>query len=103
MTKITIQHTQDCPNVEPVMERLRAALRQVEVDPVIEHQLVRDEAEAQRLGFVGSPTILVDGRDPFAQPGASPALACRIYRGGVAAEGSPTVEDLAEALGGRAG
>lgn len=41
---------------------------------------VRDEAEAGALGFAGSPTVLVDGRDvdgPSAGPGG---LTCRVYR-----------------------
>ncbi|MEU4272848.1 hypothetical protein [Streptomyces sp. NPDC026092] len=28
----------------------------------------------------GSPTILIDGTDPFAPPGAVPSLSCRLYR-----------------------
>ena len=27
----------------------------------------------------GSPTVLIDGRDPFAVPGAGPSLSCRQY------------------------
>lgn len=41
---------------------------------------VSDEAEAARLGMYGSLTILVDGADPFAPPGAAPSLSCRLYR-----------------------
>jgi hypothetical protein len=29
----------------------------------------------------GSPTLLVNGKDPFGPPDASPAIACRMYRG----------------------
>lgn len=35
--------------------------------------------EAERLGFHGSPSILVDGVDVFAEP-AGVGLSCRIYR-----------------------
>ena len=34
--------------------------------------------EAARYGMQGSPTILIDGRDPFAEPGAAASLSCRL-------------------------
>ncbi|MFJ5778143.1 organomercurial lyase [Streptomyces sp. NPDC093094] len=68
----------DCPNARPALERVTAALagRQAQVDLVE----VTDEAEAARWGMFGSPTILIDGIDPFAPPGAVPSLSCRLYR-----------------------
>ncbi|MFJ9447824.1 alkylmercury lyase family protein [Kitasatospora sp. NPDC101235] len=68
----------DCPNARPALERVTAALggRDAEVELVE----VRDEAEAVHWGMHGSPTILVDGADPFAPPGAVPSLSCRLYR-----------------------
>ena len=41
---------------------------------------VTGETEAARLGMTGSPTILLDGADPFAAAGAVPGLSCRIHR-----------------------
>jgi hypothetical protein len=35
--------------------------------------------QAERRAFTGSPTILINGNDPFADPGRSPALACGVY------------------------
>ena len=48
--------------------------------------------------FRGSPTILMDGRDPF--PGAAPtlALSCRLYPTPDGLSGSPTVAQLRAAL-----
>ena len=45
--------------------------------------------------FSGSPTILIDGWDPFARPGGEPALACRVYRHGNAL---PDARQLRQAL-----
>ena len=57
-----------------------------------------DQAEATGLGMAGSPTILVNGRDPFAQ-GAEPSLSCRLYCGGDGPpDGAPSVEDLIKVL-----
>jgi hypothetical protein len=40
---------------------------------------VRSRPQALRLGFAGSPTILVGGRDPF--PGVRTGrLACRVFQ-----------------------
>ena len=60
---------------------------------------VESEGEARALGFVGSPTVLVDGVDAV-DPGDRPAaLTCRLYR---RRDGSasplPDTEDLREAL-----
>jgi hypothetical protein len=47
----------------------------------------------------GSPTLLVDGQDPFAQPGAATAVACRLYRSEDGQlEGAPTVAALSRVL-----
>lgn len=54
--------------------------------------------EAEELGFIGSPTVLVDGRDPFARGGEPVAMACRVFRTPDGLAGSPTVEQLVEAL-----
>jgi hypothetical protein len=47
----------------------------------------------------GSPTLLINGVDPFAAPGQAPGLACRLYRDVAGrAAGAPTVEALRRAL-----
>ena len=95
--RITILTVPDCPNTPVAAERITAALagRPASVELVE----VTGEAEAARLGMTGSPTILLDGVDPFAAAGAVPGLSCRIYRGpdGPAA-GAPSVQDLTTAL-----
>jgi hypothetical protein len=49
----------------------------------------------------GSPTILVDGVDPFAGPGAAASLSCRLYRNSEGrADGAPSVRQLRRAIGG---
>lgn len=60
---------------------VRAAMREVGLDPDrLEPQEVRDDDEAARAGFVGSPTIRVDGRDVEDPGDQEPSLACRVYR-----------------------
>lgn len=99
--EITIRHTEDCPHVEVAEERVREALRRASRDATLRRELVRTPEEAERLSFTGSPTILVDGNDPFADPSSVAALACRMYASPKGAEGAPTVEELERALAGR--
>lgn len=78
----------------PVAEqRLRSALAVVgRGDEQIQRVLVETLEHAERLGFLGSPTILVGGRDPFATGHQRPVLACRLSWTPEGRAGSPTVE-----------
>src|SRR5215218_8662084 len=88
-----------CPNWTVAEERLRLALVRVgHGDEPIRRMLVERTEEAERLGFIGSPTILINGRDPFAAGDDRPALACRVFTTPEGRTGSPTVEQLIEAL-----
>jgi hypothetical protein len=61
--------------------------------------VVRDEREATEAGMHGSPTLLVDGADPFAEPGQPPSLSCRMYRDASGRAGPvPSVKELRRAL-----
>lgn len=97
--RITILTVPDCPNVPVVRERITAALgpRTAQVE-LIE---VREEGEAARWGMTGSPTVLLDGVDPFAAPGAPASMSCRLYRDTDGrTEGAPSVHALRQALSG---
>ena len=53
-------------------------------------------AEAIRRNFTGSPTIVINGVDPWAHPDEEPGLACRDQSSSPA--GLPTPQGLAQAL-----
>jgi len=48
--------------------------------------------------FTGSPTILVDGRDPFARAETTFGLTCRVYETPDGLAGSPTPDQVRAAL-----
>lgn len=78
--KIEILYVAGCPNHGPAAEWLKQALESEGVSAKIEQVLVRDHGMAESLGFPGSPTIRIDGRD--VEPESSlgrPGLACRLY------------------------
>jgi len=43
--------------------------------------VIGSQEQAEQRHFHGSPTILIDGVDRFADVGHAPALACRVYPG----------------------
>ncbi|MEV4196729.1 hypothetical protein AB0J32_00080 [Micromonospora globbae] len=89
----------DCPNAEGAAAVLRRALDEVGLAGVrFATRVVADQAEAEAVGFVGSPTVLIDGRDPFAGPGQTVGLACRLYRDDGGVSGVPPLAALRRAL-----
>ena len=89
-----------CPHGAVLERRLAIALAgRQEIS--VTRQIVTDEHQAARAGMHGSPTLLIDGSDPFAAPGGPPGLSCRIYREpGGQAEGAPSIAALSRALDG---
>ncbi|WP_091548222.1 thioredoxin family protein [Modestobacter sp. DSM 44400] len=86
-----------CPNWKVADERL-AAIAAERADLTLTRHLVDTPEEAERVGFHGSPSILVDGVDVFAEPDAGVGLSCRVYRTPKGMAGAPTVEQLRAAL-----
>jgi hypothetical protein len=86
----------DCPNALAAEKLLRAALDAAGLaDPGIRVTVIKSQREAEERGFVGSPTVLINGVDPFAEPDRPPALACRIYPGSA---GLPSIDELTREL-----
>jgi hypothetical protein len=78
--RIELLWWQGCPSTPRTLADLRAALEQAGLDPAaIEVREISDHDQAQREGFPGSPTIRIDGVDPFPADDAV-GLSCRIYR-----------------------
>lgn len=94
-----LQHIDDCPNWEIASAQLREALDATGHgnDPLV-IRTVRDRAEAEQMGFAGSPTILANGIDLFPGSEGTSALACRVYATPSGLSGSPTVAQLVEAI-----
>jgi hypothetical protein len=97
---LTILGMPGCPNA-PVLEgRLRAALGG-RADVSISHEVITSESEAVRWGMHGSPTLLIDGADPFADSTQPPATSCRLYRDDEGrASGAPSVAQLRQVMSG---
>ena len=98
--KVQLLYFDGCPHWAVLEERLRQALGLLDDPPAIERLQVESQEEAERLRFAGSPSILVDGTDPFVSPASTIGLTCRLYSTPDGPEGSPTVEQLLGVLTG---
>jgi hypothetical protein len=78
--ELTVLMVPGCPNAPELERRLAEALAGREAVTVTRRE-ISTVAEAARWGMHGSPTLLVNGQDRFAEPGTAPAVACRLYRG----------------------
>lgn len=79
-------------------ERLKQALGLIDDSTPIESLQVESQEEDERLRFAGSPSILVDGTDPFGSLAPSFGLTCRVYSTPDGPAGSPKVVQLADVL-----
>jgi len=98
MRQVHLLYFAGCPNWQDTEQRLREAIDRVGLEVEVVRVDVPTAEEAERLSFRGSPTVLVDGRDPFADTDAPIGLSCRVFRTPEGLRGAPTVEQLVAAL-----
>ncbi len=92
--KIEIQHFDDCPNSPKLIQRVKEAIKYYVKNIQYEEILVTSNEEAQRIGFRGSPTLLINGKDIEDLPvPKEPALMCRFY-----SDGLPSVDAIKKVL-----
>lgn len=97
--KISLLYFDGCPSWKVVEERLRVIAAE-HLGVTVTHHQVDTVEEAQRVGFHGSPSILIDGVDAFAEPDAGVGLACRVYPTPAGSAGAPTLDQLRAAVSG---
>ena len=97
--EITIQYFDSCPGWRVVDTRVKELVRQHGLDADLTYQLIDTPEAAEEYQFTGSPTLLVDGRDPFKTDLTPIGLACRTYMTPTGLAASPSVDQIREALG----
>jgi hypothetical protein len=93
---VLVQYFDGCPNWELARDRLGVALDKEKAS--IRFEKIDTFEKAEAASFRGSPTILLDGVDPFANPDDPVGLACRVYSTEEGHEGAPSVSQLQTAL-----
>jgi hypothetical protein len=93
--KLEVLHVPDCPNLAPLLRRLA----EVTTLPITT-RLIETDGDAATFGMAGSPTLLIDGTDPFAAgDDCGCGVSCRLYRdpdGRIVP--APSVEQLRDAI-----
>ena len=97
---IELLYVPGCPNYEPALQGIREALKEERLSVEVSQTAVRDQAMAKAIGFLGSPTIRVNGMD--VEPGARTAgefgMCCRTYTGPGGRKGTPSIDLIRQAL-----
>ncbi len=95
---VTVLAVPGCPNAPVLGDRLAEAM-EGRAGVSVTHEVISDEGQAAKRGMHGSPTLLIDGIDPFAEPGQPPNMSCRLYRDeNGQLSGAPSLGQLREAI-----
>ncbi len=88
-----------CPNCAATRNLVEETVRELHLQADIQAIMVSDEAEAGQYGFLGSPTIQIDGRDIEAgRRKDRPSFSCRVYRTAGGITGIPPRQLLLDAI-----
>lgn len=93
---VTVLYFDGCPNWQTADQRVAALAEDLGI--TVTRRKVSTPEQAEAMGFRGSPTILVDGRDVFARGNEPIGLSCRIYQTPDGPAGAPTITQLRAAL-----
>ncbi|MGB8652555.1 MAG: thioredoxin family protein [Mycobacteriales bacterium] len=99
MPTIALLYVPDCPSWRDTKSRLQAVLAELGLtDQDVEYRVVTSREQAEREGLHGSPTLRVDGLDPFADPDGQVSLRGRVYLTEHGPAGAPSVPQLRAVL-----
>ena len=96
--EVELLYFDGCPHWTLMAERLSAALTLAGSEVTVVRRVVDTQEASERCRFTGSPSVLLDGRDPFPSTPGAFGLTCRMYTTPDGPQGAPTVEQLTEAM-----
>lgn len=92
--RVEVLYFEGCSNWQVAASRVQAALAELGGEHQLQLREVRSPEEAEGMGLRGSPTVLVDGRDPFAGPDDQVGFSCRLFSTPLGPQGAPTLEQI---------
>ncbi len=88
-----------CPNCDATANLVREVVDELGLETAVNHVQVHDESEAVQLGFYGSPSVQIDGRDIEPERrGHAPLFGCRLYTDDGRRSGVPPKEMIVRAI-----
>ena len=98
--RIEVLYFDGCPNHKPAVARVQELLREEGVSAEVLEVNVSDASIAQEVGFLGSPSVRVNGLDvePEARTAREYGMMCRTYSVDGRREGLPSREILRQAI-----
>lgn len=96
--RVQLLYLEGCPHWSVAEDRLIEALARLGHHEDVRRVRIDTLEQAQRIGFGGSPTILLNGRDLFATAHTAAVLGCRLYPTESGLTGTPTVQQLIQQL-----
>lgn len=92
--KLEFQYFEECPNYQIMRDNLQEAVKGLENFVDIIYRLIKDQEDAIKYKFRGSPTLLINNEDILmVEAPPYPTLSCRYYPDGV-----PTPEFIREKI-----
>jgi hypothetical protein len=79
--RVQVLYTPDCPNGEPGIALTKDVMSALVPEATVELVQIESEEQARDTGFLGSPTVRVDGRDIEGRDAEEGHMGCRVYPG----------------------
>ena len=97
---IEVLYFDGCPNHQPAVALVERLCQELGIEPELRLVNVRDQAAAERLRFLGSPTVRVGGNDvdPHAAERSDYCLSCRVFATAAGFAGQPDERWVRDAL-----
>ena len=97
---VEVLYVEHCPNFPAALALVQRVAAELGLAAEVRTTMIGDQGEAERIGFVGSPTVRVDGRDvdPEGELATECTLECRLYWHEHRLAGYPTERSVREAL-----
>lgn len=91
--KIDVLYFEGCPNHQPALDLVRTVVNDLGLRAELNEVEVKSPDDVDRFGFLGSPTIRVNGQDiePSRRRDRNFAMSCRRY-----GDGGVPLRDLLE-------
>ena len=98
--KIEILYFDGCPNHTATLDRVREVMNEEGIPVEASEVKIDDEADARDIGFLGSPSVRINGLDvePAARSSRDFGMMCRTYLEGGKRVGLPPRESIQAAI-----